>query len=93
MGTRLMQELGRDREPIASLSLLGEKSKVQNSRESGKSNQLTSRQEQIINQILKLVKLIDVFHSLTAYTPDLELELKLKLDFTDLELGMSGFLL
>jgi len=56
LGTKLIQEMGRDREPIASLSLLGEKSKVQNSKDSGKSHQLTSRQEQIINQILKQIE-------------------------------------
>lgn len=55
LGTKLMHELSKEREPVASLSLLGEKSKVQSNKETGKTQQLTSRQEQIINQILKLV--------------------------------------
>jgi flagellar hook-length control protein FliK len=55
VGSNLLKELSKDREPVAALSLLGEKSKVQSNKETGKTNQLSSRQEQIINQILKLV--------------------------------------
>jgi flagellar hook-length control protein FliK len=48
-------EIGRDKDSLASLSLLGERTKSQATKESGKTTQLNSRQEKIINQILKLV--------------------------------------
>jgi len=55
MSSKLLQDITKEREPVASLSLLGEKNKVQTPKESSKTKELTSRQEQIINQILKLI--------------------------------------